>query len=192
MTFRWRHECPSDSSEEGLTLIEMSIGTAVMLVVLLPFFGFLLGIMKNEAASISHSTTGGSVRIVMQSVQNDLQAANPLTTTPASGSTSSSVVFKLGPSSGSQQTITWAVSSGKLTRTVGSSAAVTKLTGVTSATPFTYYSPNGPFQTGEAASCATRINVTLVVSRGTGWTPYRDQIDVELNNVPPGNQTTCH
>ena len=185
-----RHE--SEATDGGFTLVELSVAMTVLFAVLLPFMFTLLNLMAKETASIVPATTTGSVRVVMQALQNDLQAANPLTSTPASGSTSATATIKLGPSSGTQKTITWTVASGKLTRQVGAATAITQLTGVTSATPFTYYSPNGPFQTGELATCASRINITLVVSTGANNTPFTAQQDVELINVEPGSITSCH
>lgn len=181
-------------AEVGFTLVELSVVIAVTLVALLPFSAYILDIMKNEASSIGHGTVTSSVRIALVALQNDLQEANPLTSVPTSGSTSSSVAMKLGAAGGSQQTVTWAVSGGVLTRQVGSSAAVAELNGVTSAMPFTYYSPNGPFQTGEVASCASRIGVALVASRGSSSSPspFSDQMDVELDNVQPGSLASCH
>jgi hypothetical protein len=124
----------------------------------------------------------------MGALQVDLQRANPI-----QSGTASQVSLTVGPTGGSQQTVTWTYTSatGQLTRAVDGGRPVVELTGVVNATTgapmFTYSDPGGASSASNVASCTTRVTVAILINPVRASHPYADTMDVELANRAPGS-----
>jgi hypothetical protein len=148
----------------------------------------------------SGEATADQVRVTMLAFEHDIQAANPLDAESSLAVYPDTILITIGPTGGTQETVTWSYSSttDQLTRSVtsnGTTATVVELSDVTngSAAVFSYFGPSGtnlvtaPSATASAVpACTTRVRVSLVVSVKAAPTVSQTE-DIQLGNVTPGS-----
>jgi len=200
--------------ERGFTIIEVTIATSIMLVVLAMFFATLTSLTRSEDRAQRLVSNEQNVRFELDQLAREIRAANPLTPLPnaATAATySNQIELVLGPTGGTQQVVRWTYDSvnEKMSRELMSSTAagatvlsqsffLTRVRNIESSTPiFTYYGSlntdlvaqalanNG--HKDDAANCAVRVHIVLVSDSNPGPVPFTETQDVEVRNRLPGN-----
>ncbi|HAM00986.1 MAG TPA: hypothetical protein DCQ30_01975 [Acidimicrobiaceae bacterium] len=211
---RWAR---SVKPESGITLIEVMIATLVMSVIVAGVVGVVADMQQVGNRAISGENASDTARNGLLQLERDLEAANPLLpwTTTCCGSPQPSVTaygneiqLDLGPTGGTQQTITWSCQSGTLWRDIGTSAGtgVPEVTGVTNCAPsasspssnpvFTFYGAQEENLLANPASvtpaiitaCSVRIQGVVQVTAGANTTPFTENVSVRLANWIRGAQ----
>lgn len=197
--------------EDGFTLVELMVAATAMLIVAAVFGTVMVEMDKVASREINSENAAGSARSALMQLQRDLEAANPMvgwTTTVTSYQ--SEIQVKLGPTGGTQKTITWSYATsgsganctGTLYRDIGTSAGtgVPEVSGVTncaSNTPvFSFYGIQGDNLLANPASvtsaiitqCSVRIQGALKVTGGPNTTPFSEAVSMRLANWEPGTQ----
>ncbi len=189
---RWREKTRHARDERGLTLVEATIASALMLVVIGAFGTLATTLIAAQTNGIAGENASTDMRSVVIQLQSDIQAASPDTASPISSPTGidtpSSLAaanlelqLQLGPV-GSQQTVTWTYDpvAQTLTRSVSSSPtsaptlSVTELHDVvnsctsTSCTQpiFSYFGQGGTNLMSNSPTTATISNCTTRVEVG--------------------------
>jgi prepilin-type N-terminal cleavage/methylation domain-containing protein len=200
--------------ERGFTIIEVTIATSIMLVVLAMFFATLTSLTRSEDRAQRLVSNEQNVRFELDQLAREIRAANPLTPLPnaATAATySNQIELVLGPTGGTQTVVRWTYDSvnEKMSRELMSSTAagatvlsqsffLTRVRNIESNTPiFTYYGSlntdlvaqalanNG--HKDDAANCAVRVHIVLVSDSNPGPVPFTETQDVEVRNRLPGN-----
>jgi type II secretory pathway pseudopilin PulG len=210
MLFRWRRAAGT-SPEAGYTLIEVLLASFVMTIIVGGVAAVMLDMEQegNRAESAENAST--TARTGLLELQRDLEAANPLVAwTSTVTSYGNELQLMLGPTGGTQQTITWSYTYsgsgssciGTLWRDIGTAAGtgdpeVTGMTNCQTGTPiFIYYGQQGEnilANPGSVTStivtaCSVRIQGAVQVSAGTNTTPFTENVSVRLANWQPGTQ----
>jgi hypothetical protein len=139
---RWLRNRVTASSERGVTVVEMAVTTALLMVVLLAVFDSFDTISKSQAFQADRTVSIDDMRNVLNMMTRELRMATSVTQ-PAS--TPSPTLTYVTYINGASTTITYTVTgtcsasapSCTLTRTVGSAAAFPVLTRLTSSNVFT-------------------------------------------------------
>jgi prepilin-type N-terminal cleavage/methylation domain-containing protein len=201
--------------ERGFTIIEVTIATSIMLVVLAMFFATLTSLTQSEDRSQRLVSNEQNVRFEFDQMAREVRAANPLVPLPNASTAAAyqnQIEIVLGPTGGTQQVVRWFYDSTneRLVRQVlsdvSSTATVvsqsfflTHVRNVETSTPvFAYYGQqnqdlvalalaNGSTQYDDPASCAIRIHMVLTSDSNPGPVPFTETQDVELRNRLPGN-----
>jgi type II secretory pathway pseudopilin PulG len=205
---RARHE------ERGFTIIEITIATSIMLVVLAMFFATLSSLSQSEDRAQRLVSNEQNVRFELDQLSREIRAANPLTpllnaTTAAAYSNQIEVV--LGPTGGTQQVVRWTYDSvnERMSRELMSSTAatatvlsqsflLTRVRNVETGTPvFVYYGQQNTDLVAQTlansgykhdpANCAVRVHIVLSSDSNPGPVPFTETQDVEIRNRLPGN-----
>jgi type II secretory pathway pseudopilin PulG len=205
------------NDEAGFTVVEVTIASAMLLVVLAMFFDTLISLTRSEDRSQRLVSNEQNVRFELDQLARDVRAANPMVplryaTTAAAYNTQIEIV--LGPTGGTQQVIRWLYdgTSEQLVRQVMSSTAsnatvvsqsfvLSRVRNVETVVPvFTYFGQqnedlvaqsiaNG--DTGgmihDAANCAVRVHMVITSDSNPGPVPFTETQDVEIRNRLPGN-----
>lgn len=201
---RLRPRSIADERQAGFTLVEMLVASAVMTVIVGGVATVMLAMQQVGNRAISGENASTTARAGLLQFQRDLQAANPLVAwTSTVTSYASELQLDLGPTGGTQQTITWSCSSGTLWRDIGTAAGtgVPEVTGVTNCAsttnpPFSFYDPQGtsllsiPNSVNSAivTACSVRIQGYVNVSAGSNTTPFTESVSTRLANWVQGIQ----
>src|SRR4029077_12074489 len=96
-------------SEAGFTIVEMTIATAILMVVLAMFLHTLVSLTRSEDRAHRLVANEQNVRFELNQLAREVRAANPLldllTSNPADYS--NTVEFALGPTGGTQPIVRW-------------------------------------------------------------------------------------
>ena len=204
---------PRERGEEGFTIIEVTIASMIMVVVLAMFFATLVSLTSSEDRSQRLVGNEQNVRFELDQLSREIRAANPivpiLTATSASDY-ANEIEVVLGPTGGAQKVIRWRYDTTKLemarqvmsdtssTATVISqSFLLTRVRNIETGIPvFTYYgqqNENLVTQTltnggslHDAANCAVRVHIVLASDSNPGPMPFQETQDVEVRNRLPG------
>lgn len=204
-------------SERGYSVIELSVVTVVMAVVVASLFAALTSLTNSATRVQSLVTNQETVRFGLDRLQRDLRAANPVDAQATTTAFTSSVQVELGPTSGTRTYIRWfydttpasstyesllrQVMSGPAANAtvVSQVAVIARVRNVESGVPvFTYYdyksvdlvaaNPNTP---ANVANCAIRVHVQVNSDVQPGPQPFSENIDIELRNRLPGGIVGC-
>jgi prepilin-type N-terminal cleavage/methylation domain-containing protein len=214
-TSRTGHLRPDERDERGFTIIEVTIATSIMLVVLAMFFSTLSSLTQSEDRSQRLVSNEQNVRFEFDKMAREVRAANPLVPLPNASSAAAyenEIEIVLGPTGGTQQVVRWFYDSTneRLVRQVLSDVSatatvlsqsfyLTHVRNVETSTPvFTYYGPqnqdlvaqalaSGTTQYLDPATCAVRIHMVLTSDSNPGPVPFTETQDVELRNLLPSN-----
>ena len=180
-----------------MTLIELSIASAVMLVVLATLVGILSSVTRNDALQQSRIVNQEQVRQTMLTMSREIRSANPAVV--QSDSTAYATAFEsvLGTTGGTQTDFLWRLSGTTLVREVLDSqggnvvTTATVLNNVTSSPLFQYFDEHGneitsPQYASDYVNCAIRIRINVTAAPDTGSSPFTEVSDVELRNRLPG------
>ncbi|HEY2072102.1 MAG TPA: type II secretion system protein [Gaiellaceae bacterium] len=152
-------------SESGFTLVELIISMAVMGIILGGLADVFVSGERANADATARMTSQQSVRAAFDRLEYDARCASTGTLLNKTGSNGAGVYLVL-PSQcdHASGTVTWCVSSGSLIRNSGTTCAATThrltyITSVTSATPFSCYSP--------VSGSTPQLRVALTVNPST-------------------------
>jgi type II secretory pathway pseudopilin PulG len=208
-----RHRAHRDD-ERGFTVVEVTITSAIMVVVLAMFFSTLVSLTKSEDRSQRLVSNEQNVRFELDQLAREVRAANPLVpllTATTASDYSSTIELVLGPTGGAQKVVRWTYDSTKeemvrqlMTDTSSAATVVTqsfylnRVRNVEVNMPvFTYYGQHNQdlvqqaLANGgnmhDAANCAVRVHIVLMSDSNPGPTPFTETQDVEVRNRLPGN-----
>jgi len=201
-------------AQEGFTIVEVTIATAILLVVIAMFFNTLVSLTRSEDRA--HRLVGNeqNVRVELDQLAREIRAANPmldlLTSDP--NDYSKTIEYALGPSGGTQQVVRWTYDTDpasphyeQLQRQLMAAAPpnntvlstswyLIRVRNVETGVPvFTYYNSDGTdmvangFSSHDIQYCAIRLHITLTSDSNPGPLPFTETQDVELRNRLPGN-----
>jgi prepilin-type N-terminal cleavage/methylation domain-containing protein len=199
-------------SECGLTLVEVLIASVVMSVIVASVAGVMLDMQQVGNRAMSGENASDTARAGLLEFQRDLEAANPLVDWTSTSTCSSVpcpvsdfadvVQLELGPTGGTQKTITWSCVSGTLWRDMGTATGtgVPEVTGVTNCSSstnpvFSYYGEQGEdlgannwssATSAVVTACSIRVQALVDVSAGADTTPFTEQVSVRLANWEQG------
>jgi type II secretory pathway pseudopilin PulG len=201
-------------SEDGFTIIEVTIATSIMLVVLAMFFATLVSLTRSEDRSQRLVGNEQNVRFELDQLAREIRAANPLVPLLNAASAAdygNQIELLLGPTGGTQTVVRWTYDTTKeemirqlMTDTSASATVVSqsfflnRVRNVETSTPvFTYFGQqntdlvaqtlaNGGY-IHDAANCAVRVHIVLTSDSNPGPVPFTETQDVEVRNRLPGN-----
>jgi type II secretory pathway pseudopilin PulG len=187
-----------------MTLVEVMIASVVMSVIVASVAGVMVDMQKVGNRAMSSENASDTARAGLLEFQRDLEAANPLVDWTSTSTCSSPpcpvndfanvVQLELGPTGGTQQTITWSCVSGTLWRDIGlaTGTGVPEVTGVTNCSSvFSYYGEQGEnlgannwisVTSGIVTACSIRVQALVDVSAGANTTPFTEQVSIRLAN----------
>lgn len=200
--------------EQGFTIIEVMISTAILLVVLAMLFSVLISLTRSEDRAQRLVSNEQNVRFELDQLVREVRAANPLV--PLLNAVSAStydnqIEMVLGPTGGTQTVVRWTydTTTEKLAREVmtgtGAAATVisqsfflTRVRNTETGTPvFRYYGQHNQdlvlqalansANVHDAANCAVRVSIELTSDSNPGPVPFTETQNVEVRNRLPGN-----
>ena len=200
--------------EDGFTVIETVVASAVLLVVLAIFFGALVSLTNTENRAENLVNNEQNVRFELTQMARDLRAGNPMVMLASQSTYANQVEVMLGPVGGTQSVFRWyydtnpasptyetltrqVMSDASPTATVVSSGTVLRrVRNVESSTPlFAYYGYHngqqvdlmaGSFSAFDISNCSIRVSMLVISDSNPGPLPFRASEDVELRNQLPG------
>jgi len=210
---RFRRPLASRKDEEGFTIIEVMVATAILLIVLGMVFSTLVSLTRTEDRANRLVSNEQNVRFELDQLAREIRASNPLV--PLLNATTASdygnqIEMVLGPTGGSQTVVRWTydTTSEQMVRQVmtGTSATatvvsqsffLTRVRNVETGTPvFRYYAQDGTDLVAQsltnggnlhdAANCAVRVHIELSSDSNPGPVPFTETQDVEIRNRLPG------
>src|SRR4029077_19364833 len=96
--------------ERGFTVVEVTITSAIMVVVLAMFFSTLVSLTRSEDRSQRLVGNEQNVRFELDQLAREVRAANPLVpllNATSASDYSSTIELVLGPTGGAQQVVRW-------------------------------------------------------------------------------------
>ncbi len=194
--------------ESGFTILEVTMVSAILLLVMGAFFGLLLSLTKTEQRTGALVGNEQEARFVLTALARDLRAANPLSTFSTATEYRSKVQMTLGAAPG-QQVVRWVYDTAPasptyrslLRQTLAADGTVTsstvRLRNIRNAdrSPpvpmFGFASQSGAdlIAAGQAANvgnCAIQVHVTITADSNPGPEPFTVLSDIQLRNRLPG------
>ncbi|MEA3077512.1 MAG: hypothetical protein QOF60_2420 [Actinomycetota bacterium] len=196
--------------DNGTTVLEVTIVSALMLLVLAAFLGSLQSLTKSEQRASALVDNEQAVRFVLQSMAKDIRGANPMNAFTTKTTYGTQVQVETGTSS-AKTVVRWVydtasgtnyqtlrrevLSDNTATATVVSS--VVRLRNVRNNTAgvalLGYYGESGRDLYSDASTTATdvgrctiRMKLTIVSDSNPGPQPFQETVDVHLRNRLPG------
>ena len=200
--------------EQGFTIIEVMISTAILLIVLGMLFTTLVSLTRNEDRSQRLVSNEQNVRFELDQLSREIRAANPLVpllNASTAATYDNQIEMVLGPTGGTQTVVRWTYDTVNekmirqvMTDTSASATVVSqsffliRVRNVETGTPvFTYYGQhdedlvvqalNNGGNTHDAANCAVRVHIQITSDSNPGPVPFTETQDVEVRNRLPGN-----
>ncbi|CAA9253198.1 MAG: hypothetical protein AVDCRST_MAG20-2307 [uncultured Acidimicrobiales bacterium] len=194
--------------EAGFTILEVTMVSAILLLVMGTFFGLLLSLTKTEQRTDALVGNEQDARFVLTALARDLRAANPLNTFATATEYQSKVQMTLGAVP-NQQVVRWVYDTAPasptyrslLRQTVaangtvsGSTVRLRNIRNAERSPPvplFRFTSQSGVdlVAAGQAANvgnCAIQVHVTITADSNPGPEPFTVVSDVQLRNRLPG------
>lgn len=194
--------------EDGFTVMEVTIASALLLVVTTIMFSVLISLTNSSQRTHALVNNEQKVRFVLLQMARDIRASNPLETFPAKSTYDNKIQLKLGPNTGPQTTVVWtyvtdptSANYQTLSRTVTTSAGVTtggivlnRVRNVQTGSPvFQYFSQSGldlvttsTTTAADVGNCAIRVKLTIRSDSDPGPQPFVETLDSEIRNRLPG------
>lgn len=187
-----------------MTVVEVTIVSALLLVVLGIFFGLLVSLTNNERRTQALVTNEQNVRFVMAEMTREIRAANPILPVTPLSAYRDKIELALGPKSAPQTYVRWSYNSTAQTvrravlsaptssgGTVLSSAVkLRRVRNKDSSVPFLLYYGQSATELvdsgGDPANCAIRVHVTILSDSDPGPLPFREEQDAQVRNRPLG------
>jgi type II secretory pathway pseudopilin PulG len=200
--------------ERGFTVIEVTIASSIMVIVLAMFFSTLVSLTNSEDRSQRLVSNEQNVRFELDQLAREVRAANPLVPLPNATSAadySNQIEVVLGPTGGTQTVVRWSYDTSRelMVRqlmsdtspgatVVAQSFYLNRVRNVERGLPvFTYYGPQnqdlvagalaGAGNLTDVANCAQRVHIVMVSDSNPGPVPFTETQDVEVRNRLPGN-----
>ena len=200
--------------ESGFTVIEVTMASMIMVIVLAMFFSTLVSLTSSEDRSQRLVSNEQNVRFELDQLARELRAANPIVPLPnatSAGDYSNQIEVVLGPSGGAQTVVRWTYDMSRelmerqLMSDTSASATVlaqsfylNKVRNVEKGLPvFSYYGPQNQDLVAQALAgtgtmnnvpnCAQRVHIVMISDSNPGPVPFTETQDVEVRNRLPGN-----
>jgi type II secretory pathway pseudopilin PulG len=200
--------------ESGFTVIEVTMASMIMVIVLAMFFSTLVSLTNSEDRSQRLVSNEQNVRFELDQLAREIRAANPIVPLPnatSAGDYSNQIEVVLGPSGGTQTVVRWTYDTSKelmerqLMSDTSASATVlaqsfylNKVRNVEKSLPvFSYYGPQNQDLVAQALAgtgtinnvpnCAQRVHIVMISDSNPGPVPFTETQDVEVRNRLPGN-----
>jgi hypothetical protein len=202
------------NAEDGFTVVELAIATAILLMVIGMFFSTLTSLVKSEDRAQRLVSNEQNVRFELNQMAREIRAANPLvpiiTATDATVY-SNQIQMLLGPSGGTQEVVRWTYDTSQLlmvrqvmsdtsdsATVLAQSFFLTRVRNVETGTPlFRYYGQSGEDLVAQTiasegdlhdpANCAVRLHIEIRSDSNPGPLPFTMTQDVHIRNRLPGN-----
>lgn len=194
--------------EAGFTILEVTMVSAILLLVMGAFFGLLLSLTKTEQRTNALVGNEQDARFVLTALARDLRAANPLSTFSTTTEYESKVQMTLGTAP-DQEVVRWVYDTAPASPTHRSllrqtladdgtvESSVVRLRNIRNAerSPpvpmFGFTSQTGVdlIAAGQAANvgnCAIQVGVTITADSNPGPEPFTVLSDIQLRNRLPG------
>jgi type II secretory pathway pseudopilin PulG len=198
---------PEGVNNDGFTLVELAIATALMLVIMIVFLSLISPSQKSSNVADALITNEQDVTLALQQMEKDIRAANPLDAFSAN-CYDDQIELTLGPTGGTQQTVMWVYSpntdtlareivtgAGCNPTVLGQSDVTTIVNGTTPV--FSYFNADGTqfdpalAPLGDIANCTVRVSITLIGQGDTHAGPFTEKVNVWLRNRLPGGMPGC-
>ncbi|MFI5038621.1 MAG: PilW family protein [Solirubrobacterales bacterium] len=168
-------------SDSGFSLVELVVTMGIMGVVLGGLATIFVSGERASADATARMTSQQNVRVAFDRLEYDARCADTATLLNKTGSNGAGVYLHLPTQCAhASGTVTWCITSGSLTRNTGTTCpgtALTYVTSVTSATPFSCYTP--------VAGTLPQIKVLLTVNPSTRNSDKTSGTDyITMHNVP--------
>jgi Tfp pilus assembly protein PilW len=167
--------------EAGYTLVELIAAFTILSIILGGLASMFVSAQRANTDADARMQSQQSVRLAFDRLEYDARCAQSATL-----KSSGQGVYLVIPSQCAHSTgnVTWCVNSGSLVRIVGSScstAGMTFVTSVTSATPFSCYTPAGVTSPLPQLKITLTVNTTTRSSNQTSATDY-----ITMHNAATG------
>ena len=203
-----------ERDEDGFSIIEVMISTAILLIVLAVLFDTLISLTRSEDRSQRLISNEQNVRFELDQLAREIRAANPLVpllNASAASDYDDQIEMVLGPTGGAQTVVRWTYDTTKeqMVRQLMSDTSATATVVAqsfylarvrnqeTGIPVFTYYGQHGEDLVAQslanggnvhdAANCAIRVHIDLSSDSNPGPLPFTQTQDVEVRNRLPGN-----
>jgi Tfp pilus assembly protein PilW len=168
-------------AEAGYTLVELVAAFTILVIILAGLVNMFVSVQRANTDADARMQSQQNVRLAFDRLEYDVRCAQTATL-----QSSGQGVHLVLPTWCSHSTgdVTWCVSSGSLVRIKGTSCAtagMTFVTSVTSATPFSCYSPSGVTSPLPQLQVALTVNPTTRTSDQTSATD-----DITMRNAASG------
>jgi prepilin-type N-terminal cleavage/methylation domain-containing protein len=200
--------------EQGFSIIEVMISTAILLIVLAMVFGVLVSLTRSEDRAQRLVGNEQNVRFELDQLAREIRAANPLVpllNVTTADQYENQIEMVLGPTGGTQTVVRWTYDTTakqmvrQLMSDTSASATVVaqsfylaRVRNIETGTPvFTYYGQHSEDLVAQtlanggnlhdAANCAIRVHIQLISDSNPGPLPFTQTQDVEVRNRLPGN-----
>jgi type II secretory pathway pseudopilin PulG len=196
--------------EAGFTLLEVTLASAILLVVMATLFAVLQSLTDTERRTQNLVSNEQGVRFVLTQLAREIRASNPMDTFAVKATYSNQIQVELG-STAPRQVVRWTYDTNSasatyeqltrqvmadntaLARVVSSLVKLTRVRNVESSTPlFTYFGQSdqnlvtGSFTAADVGNCAIRVHLTITSDSNPGPRPFTEEQDVEVRNRLPG------
>ena len=196
--------------DDGMTVVEVMIVSAIMMVVMAIAFGGLVTLTNSENRTQAMVANEQSVRFVLSDFARDIRGADPVTHWASSDDYAFKIQMEVGPT-GDKSLVLWEYdpAARTITRSVtagpGSPSTVVRVTSVrnqergykflqyfdaaataTAADDDTEELVDAGEPPGTIADCSIRVRVTVAADSNPGPEPFVESLDVHLRNRLPG------
>jgi prepilin-type N-terminal cleavage/methylation domain-containing protein len=181
--------------ERGMTLVELSIASAVMLIVVTTLVTTLVSMTRNDNIQQARVVNQEQVRQTLLTMSREIRSANPPIVQTDATTYATAFEALVGASNAVQIDVRWRLNGTTLVRDVMSNGTVSStasvLTNVTSSPLFQYFDQSGTEITSAQApadyvNCAIKVRINVTAAPDTAATPFTESNDVELRNRLPG------
>jgi type II secretory pathway pseudopilin PulG len=200
--------------EDGFTIIEVTMASMILLLVLGMFFNTLVSLTNSESRAQKLVSNEQNVRFELDQLSREIRAANPLVpllNAATAATYSNQIEVVLGPTGGTQTVVRWTydTTTKQLARQLMSDTSATatvlsqsffliRVRNVETGSPvFTYYGQHNEDLVAQTlanggnlhdpANCAVRVHILLTSDSNPGPVPFSETQDVEVRNRLPGN-----
>ena len=200
--------------EDGFTIIEVTMASMILLLVLGMFFNTLVSLTNSESRAQKLVSNEQNVRFELDQLAREIRAANPLVpllNAATAAAYSNQIEVVLGPSGGTQTVVRWTydTTTKQLARQLMSDTSsgatvlsqsffLIRVRNVETGSPvFTYYGQHNEDLVAQTlanggnlhdpANCAVRVHILLTSDSNPGPVPFSETQDVEVRNRLPGN-----
>jgi prepilin-type N-terminal cleavage/methylation domain-containing protein len=200
--------------EGGFTLVEVTMVSAILLIIMASCFAMLMSLVKTEHRTSALVGNEQEARFVLTEMARDIRAANPMRPLPGVSNASiaayeTQLQLAVGPPA-SQTLVRWVYDTAVGSPTYGSLlrktidpvngaelSSVVRLTNVRNAerTPpvsmFSFRSQSGvdliaAGQAADVAACAIQVHIVITANSNPGPEPFTVNSDAQLRNRLPG------
>jgi len=202
-----------DSDDRGMTVMELVIATALLLMVTTMIFSFMISVQNTDRRAQAVVSNEQDARFVLTEIARDIRASNPMETFGQVDRYRNQLQLTLGEDA-TMKRVRWVYDTDATSPTykqlrrevldnttgavVSSSTRLTRVQNIVRSPVvnlFTYYSQTGvdlvaagntPAHAADVGNCSIRVAVTITADSNPGPEPFTVTQDVEVRNRLPG------